>query len=160
LTAQNRAWDGTPRYSPDGRYIAFRAQRTPGYESDRFELRVLERASGAVRTLTEGFDDWVEDYDWAPDGRGLYCTATVRARARLWGGAGREGAARGDGGAERERSAGAGRRLGPVRAQRAVAAGRDRAPAARGGGRGGGGRACDARERRAVRDGGDGRGAR
>ena len=36
ITADNKAADETPLYSPDGKYIAYRAQARPGYESDRF----------------------------------------------------------------------------------------------------------------------------
>src|SRR5271157_2008267 len=36
ITADNPASDSTPLYSPDGKYIASRAQQRPGYESDRF----------------------------------------------------------------------------------------------------------------------------
>ena len=36
ITADNPASDSTPLYSPDGKYIAYRAQQRPGYESDRF----------------------------------------------------------------------------------------------------------------------------
>src|SRR5208337_5347714 len=35
ITADNPASDSTPLYSPDGKYIAYRAQQRPGYESDR-----------------------------------------------------------------------------------------------------------------------------
>src|SRR5208283_5970859 len=38
ITADNPASDSTPLYSPDGKYIAYRAQQRPGYESDRFRL--------------------------------------------------------------------------------------------------------------------------
>ncbi|MFZ1141797.1 MAG: hypothetical protein WAN76_21670, partial [Candidatus Sulfotelmatobacter sp.] len=38
ITADNPASDTSPLYSPDGRYIAYRAQQRPGYESDRFRL--------------------------------------------------------------------------------------------------------------------------
>src|ERR1700723_2709902 len=46
ITADNPASDSTPLYSPDGRYIAYRAQRRPGYESDRFDLILYDRKSG------------------------------------------------------------------------------------------------------------------
>ena len=46
ITAENKAWDGSPQYSPDGRYIAYRFQRTPGYESDRFILGLYDRKTG------------------------------------------------------------------------------------------------------------------
>jgi dipeptidyl aminopeptidase/acylaminoacyl peptidase len=46
ITAVNKAFDGSPRFCPDGKWIAYRAQRRPGLESDRFLLTVYDRASG------------------------------------------------------------------------------------------------------------------
>ncbi len=46
ITADNPASDTTPLYSPDGRYIAYRAQQRPGYESDRFRLMLYDRKTG------------------------------------------------------------------------------------------------------------------
>ena len=59
ITAANRAFDGTPRYSPDGRSIAYTMQRVPGYESDRVVLALYDRATGTSRVLTEDLDAWV-----------------------------------------------------------------------------------------------------
>ena len=42
--------------SPDGRLIAFRAQMRAGFEADRWRLLVFDRATRAVRNLTEPFD--------------------------------------------------------------------------------------------------------
>ncbi len=77
ITASNPAFDGTPRYSPDGKYIAYRMQKQPGFESDLFRLAVFDRASGASRVLTESFRNWVQDYQWAPDSKSLYFDAPV-----------------------------------------------------------------------------------
>ncbi|MGB8918638.1 MAG: prolyl oligopeptidase family serine peptidase, partial [Candidatus Sulfotelmatobacter sp.] len=67
ITADNPASDSTPLYSPDGRYIAYRAQQRPGYESDRFRLVVYDRMTGKKRTLTpDWFDRWVGSFTWAP----------------------------------------------------------------------------------------------
>lgn len=78
ITSDNKAWDGTPLYSPDGQYIAYRTQATPGYESDCFKLALYERKTGAKRILTPSFDDWVEDFAWSQDSRKIYFTADVR----------------------------------------------------------------------------------
>jgi dipeptidyl aminopeptidase/acylaminoacyl peptidase len=73
-------YDGAPQYSPDGKLLAFRAQERAGYESDRWRLKVLDRASGAVRVLSESFDRHVDSFTWAPDSRTLFFTASEGAR--------------------------------------------------------------------------------
>ena len=69
ITADNPASDSTPLYSPDGRYIAYRAQQRPGYESDRFRLMLYDRKTGEKKNLTEDFDRWVGTFAWAPDSK-------------------------------------------------------------------------------------------
>jgi dipeptidyl aminopeptidase/acylaminoacyl peptidase len=83
LTGSNPAWDGSPLYSPDGRAIAYRTQKTAGWESDRARLAVVDRASGASRILTEGFDNTINDLAWSADSRKLYFTADVKGRTPL-----------------------------------------------------------------------------
>jgi dipeptidyl aminopeptidase/acylaminoacyl peptidase len=75
ITADNPASDSTPLYSPDGRYIAYRAQQRPGYESDRFRLMLYDRKMGERRNLTEDFDHWVGTFAWAPDSKTIYFSA-------------------------------------------------------------------------------------
>ena len=75
LTSGNEAWDGSPKYSPDGNYIAYRFQEVPVYESDRFRLGIINRKTGEKQVLTESFDNWVEEYEWASDSKSLYFLA-------------------------------------------------------------------------------------
>ncbi|HYN41103.1 MAG TPA: S9 family peptidase, partial [Thermoanaerobaculia bacterium] len=84
LTAKNPAFDGSPKYSPDGKSIAFRMQRTPGYESDRFLLALYDRATGASRVLSEKFDAWVGDYRFHPDGKRIFFLADMKGRTPLF----------------------------------------------------------------------------
>ena len=74
--------DSSPRYSPDGKYIAWRAQVRAGYESDRWRLMVLERATGKVTNLTESLDRWVNSFTWSPDSRPLCSSRPLTAAAR------------------------------------------------------------------------------
>lgn len=84
LTAANRAFDGSPQFSPDGRWIAWRAQRRPGFEGDRFSLMMADRSGGAPRELTASFDDWVDEIAWAPDSRSIYFASHVRAHGVIY----------------------------------------------------------------------------
>jgi dipeptidyl aminopeptidase/acylaminoacyl peptidase len=72
ITGQNRGYDGGPVYSPDGRWIAYRAQMKYGYESDRWRLMLYDRKSGQHVNLTEAYDRNVEGFVWSPDSRWLY----------------------------------------------------------------------------------------
>ncbi len=71
----NPGSDGTPIYSPDGKYIAYRSQLRGGYESDRFRLMLYERATGKITDLTPDFDRWVDSMVWSPDSKTIYFTA-------------------------------------------------------------------------------------
>ncbi len=71
----NPGSDGTPMYSPDGKYIAYRSQVRAGYESDRFRLMLYERATGKIIDLTPNFDRWIDAMVWSPDSKEIYFTA-------------------------------------------------------------------------------------
>ncbi len=85
ITADNPASDSSPLYSPDGRYIAYRAQQRPGYESDRFRLMLYDRKTGEKKNLTEDFDRWVGTIAWSPDSRNIYfCPRRTQASAPIY----------------------------------------------------------------------------
>ena len=72
-------WDGTrtiqatstpdgessPKWSPDGRYLAFLSSRQGGKGS---QLWLLDRQGGEARRLTE-FKAGIQEYEWSPDGK-------------------------------------------------------------------------------------------
>jgi dipeptidyl aminopeptidase/acylaminoacyl peptidase len=83
ITADNPASDSTPLYSPDGKYIAYRAQQRPGYESDRFRLMLYDRKTGEKKNLTEDFDQWVGTFTWSPDSARIYATYEDRGSSPI-----------------------------------------------------------------------------
>src|SRR5882672_719540 len=80
ITAANPAYDGSPRYSPDGKYIGYRLQKQPGYESDLFRIALYERATGRSTVLTESFRNWVDEFRWSRDSRTIYFLAPVEGQ--------------------------------------------------------------------------------
>jgi len=84
ITADNPASDSTPLYSPDGKYIAYRSQQRPGYESDRFRLMLYDRKTGEKKNLTEDFDRWVGTYAWTPESKSIYFNAEEAGWAPIW----------------------------------------------------------------------------
>ena len=83
LTAGPAA-ETSPLYSPDGRYVAYRGQIRPGYESDRYRLMLHERVSGETHGLTENLDRWISEIAWSPDSKRLFFTAEDRGRAPIF----------------------------------------------------------------------------
>jgi dipeptidyl aminopeptidase/acylaminoacyl peptidase len=80
----NPAADTHPRVSPDGRYLAYRATRRPGYESDRAELVLMDLPEGEPRSLTAEFDRSVGEFFWAADGKSIYFEAEDRGDVDLF----------------------------------------------------------------------------
>jgi dipeptidyl aminopeptidase/acylaminoacyl peptidase len=70
----------TPRYSPDGKWIAWRSQARAGYESDRFRLVLYGRDTRQIKDLLPNFDRWVDEEAWSPDSNIIYFTAGDRGR--------------------------------------------------------------------------------
>ncbi|MFO7304737.1 MAG: S9 family peptidase [Gammaproteobacteria bacterium] len=84
LTQDNPAWDMQPVYSPDGQYLAWRATKRPGFESDRFHIVLLDRTTGERRALTDDWDRSVSTIQFSKDGRSLYTTADHFGQHPLW----------------------------------------------------------------------------
>lgn len=84
ITSSNLAFDGNPKYSPDGKYIAYLLQKQPGYESDLFRLGIYNRSTGQSRVLTESFRNWVQDFQWTSDSKSIYFTAPVEGEDPIY----------------------------------------------------------------------------
>ncbi len=79
----NAAADLSPLYSPDGKYLAYRAQAKAGFESDKWRLVVMDRTSGVANLLSEGLDRAVGSMTWAGDSKRLFYTIEDRGRVTL-----------------------------------------------------------------------------
>jgi dipeptidyl aminopeptidase/acylaminoacyl peptidase len=66
LTSREKESESTPRWSPDGCYLAFISSRTDKHDND--QLWLLDRTGGEARPLTK-LDGSVVDYAWSPSGR-------------------------------------------------------------------------------------------
>ncbi len=91
ITTQ-QGFDGNPVYSPDGKFIAYRAQLTPGYEADRWRVMLYDRQGGKKENLTEGFDRSAEELEWSADSKTIFFTAENETQKPVYAMAARAGA--------------------------------------------------------------------
>ena len=84
ITEDNKAGDGGPRYSPDGKFIAYERTRVPRFEASNNVLTLYDRAAGTRRMLTDAWDRSVGGMTWSSDGKMIYFTAEDKAKVHLW----------------------------------------------------------------------------
>ncbi|MBN2710760.1 MAG: S9 family peptidase [Calditrichaceae bacterium] len=85
LTEKNMAYDGSPVFSPDGKYIAYQSQQVPGFESDFIRLTLYDIEKQTSKILTdESFDYWSSDYQWSADGGQIFFITQERGYYPLY----------------------------------------------------------------------------
>ncbi len=74
----NPANDNSPTYSPNSRYIAYLAMSVPGFESDRQQIWLYERANGRRAALASDWDVSVAAMAWTNDSRAIIAEVEER----------------------------------------------------------------------------------
>ena len=70
LTSREGESESSPRFSPDGTWLAFLSSRGGDEDDGPTRLWLLPRAGGEAQPL-EGLEGSVSEFDWSPDGRKL-----------------------------------------------------------------------------------------
>lgn len=87
VTAGNQGADNTPRYSPDGQWLAYVSLERPVFEADRGRLMLKRRKDGKTESetieITKGWDRSVGSYTWCPDSKCIIATVENRGRVEL-----------------------------------------------------------------------------
>ena len=84
LKDRNVGYDQNPKFSPDGKYVAWTSMERDGYEADRLRLCVYDLKAGTKQYITETFDSNVDDFIWASDSKTLYFLGVWHATENLY----------------------------------------------------------------------------
>jgi dipeptidyl aminopeptidase/acylaminoacyl peptidase len=84
VTPGNPADDADPRYSPDGRWLAFTQQRIRGFGGDNARLMLFDRRAGTTRSLTESWDRSVSHPSWLPGSKAIIASIEDAATLRVY----------------------------------------------------------------------------
>ncbi|MCJ8320917.1 MAG: S9 family peptidase [Colwellia sp.] len=75
ITEANKAWDASPVFSSNGRYLAYKAMSTPGYESDKYTIKLRDNNNGKIIEVAKQWDRSVNSLLFSNDNRSLFVTA-------------------------------------------------------------------------------------
>lgn len=84
ITPGMPGYDMEPRYSPDGRYLAFHSMQRAGFESDRNRIMLYDRTSGSLREVTSGLDQTAHNATWSPDSKYIYFYSETRGTTQVY----------------------------------------------------------------------------
>jgi dipeptidyl aminopeptidase/acylaminoacyl peptidase len=83
-----------PAYSPDGKYLAWRSQARAGYESDKFQLMLYDRAAKTIKDVMKSaktptvapanFDLWIDEFVWDESSRHIFFVAQDKGEAPIY----------------------------------------------------------------------------
>lgn len=80
----NLGYDDKPKFSPNGKNIAWTSMKHDGYESDRTRLCVFEFSTGSKTYVTETFDSGVNDFVWDDNSKELYFSGVWHGKTNLY----------------------------------------------------------------------------
>lgn len=80
----NPAFDNNPRYSPDGRFIAYEATARFGYEADQVDIMIYDRQDKSCRNLTAACDNDAAGMTWGPKSKYICFTSISHGMSNIW----------------------------------------------------------------------------
>jgi dipeptidyl aminopeptidase/acylaminoacyl peptidase len=82
LTEGMMGYDMNPKFSPDGKLIAWQSMERDGYEADKNRLFMMDLAAGKKEYITKYFDYNVDEFCW--DNNTIYFVANVLGTNQLY----------------------------------------------------------------------------
>ncbi|MFK7738272.1 MAG: prolyl oligopeptidase family serine peptidase [Pirellulaceae bacterium] len=84
ITPGMPGYDMEPRYSPDGRFIAFHSMERASFEADRNRIMLYDRSGGGMREVTSGLDQTAHNATWSEDSKSLFFSSETRGTDQLY----------------------------------------------------------------------------
>ncbi len=84
ISGDNLGYDVEPRFSPDGKSIAWLSMERPGFEADKSRIIVYDLLTKTKKDITAGFDQSAGNLRWAKDSKTLYFSSAYHAVYQLY----------------------------------------------------------------------------
>lgn len=84
ITPAMEGYDRNPRYSPDGKWIAWSSMQRPGFEADRARVMLFNRETESTHELTAGMDQNAHHVVWAADSQSIFFDSEVQGTQQIF----------------------------------------------------------------------------
>lgn len=84
ISQPNKGYDVEPRFSPDGKHIAWLSMERAGFEADKNRIFVMDLSTKNITDITKAYDFSADNILWSKDSKTIYFTACVDAVHQLY----------------------------------------------------------------------------
>jgi dipeptidyl aminopeptidase/acylaminoacyl peptidase len=84
MTEGMMGYDVNPKFSPDGKYLAWQSMERDGYEADKNRLLVMDLTTGEKYYPTDDFDYNADDFCWGGASSVIYMLSNVRGTSQFF----------------------------------------------------------------------------
>lgn len=84
ISSANKGYDIEPRFSPDGKYVAWLSMQRPGFEADKNRIFVMDLSNNNIVDITKNLDQSADNILWSRDSKIIYFTSAVDAVHQLF----------------------------------------------------------------------------
>ena len=84
MTEGMMGYDVNPKFSPDGKYVAWTSMERDGYESDKERLFIMHLETGEKQDLSTDFDQSAGFLSWSDDSQSIYFVSVWHAVTQIY----------------------------------------------------------------------------
>ncbi len=84
ISKPNKGYDVEPRFSPDGKQIAWLSMERAGFEADKNRIFVMDLTTKVITDITKPIDQSADNILWSRDSKTIYFTSCVDAVHQLY----------------------------------------------------------------------------
>lgn len=84
ISQPNKGYDVEPRFSPDGKQIAWLSMERAGFEADKNRIFVMDLNTKIITDITKPIDQSADNILWSKDAKTIYFTSCVDAVHQLY----------------------------------------------------------------------------
>ncbi|HKJ42686.1 MAG TPA: S9 family peptidase [Sunxiuqinia sp.] len=84
LTEENKGYDKSPTFSPDGKLIAWTSMARDGYEADQTRLFVMNLETGKKTNYSKDWEQNAGALTWSKDGKSIFFISDIHATDEIY----------------------------------------------------------------------------